>query len=98
MPQVQLTDQVYNESQRRATEAAFSTVDEYVADVVSHDLHEETQDLDHLFTPERLAHIDKAEAEINAGMFHTAAQADAELARRRAEWLGQNCDGRQSCV
>jgi hypothetical protein len=51
---------------------------------------EETPNLDHLFTPERLAHIDKAEAEIKAGNFYTAEQADVELAKRRAEWLRSN--------
>jgi len=94
MHQVQLNDKLYKEAERRATEAGFSSVDEYVADVVSHDLVEdsggETPNLDHLFTPERLAHIDAAEAEIKAGNFYTAEQADAELAKRRAEWLRNN--------
>jgi hypothetical protein len=90
MQQVQLNDHLYKEVQRRATEAGFSTVDEYIADVLSYDLHEGTENLDHLFTPERLAHIDKAEAEIKAGNFYTADQADAELAKRRAEWLRNN--------
>jgi hypothetical protein len=90
MHQVQLNDQLYKEVRRRATEAGFSTVDEYIAEVLSHDLHDDTENLDHLFTPERLAHIDKAEAEIKAGNFYTADQADAELAKRRAEWLRNN--------
>ena len=90
MHQVQLSDKLYKEAERRASEAGFSTVDEYIADVVSHDLLEETENLDHLFTPERLAHIDKAEAEIKAGNFYTAEQADAELVKRRAEWLREN--------
>ena len=94
MHQVQLNDKLYKEAERRAAEAGFPTVDEYVADVVSHDLVEDTggeiPNLDHLFTPERLAHIDKAEAEIKAGNFYTADQADAELAKRRAEWLRNN--------
>jgi hypothetical protein len=90
MQQVQLNDQLYKDVQRRATEAGFSTVDEYVADVLSFDLHEGTENLEHLFTPQRLAHIDKAEAEIKSGNFFTAEQADAELAKRRAEWLANH--------
>jgi hypothetical protein len=90
MYQVQLSDKLFKEAERRAMEAGYSTVDEYVADVVSHDLHEGTENLDHLFTPQRLAHIDKAEAEIKGGNFYTAEQADAELAKRRAEWLRKN--------
>jgi hypothetical protein len=94
MHQIQLDDQLYKEAQRRAAEAGFSTVDEYIADVVSHDLVEDNggsaPDLDHLFTPERLAKIDKADADIKAGNFYTTEQADAELAKRKAEWLRKN--------
>jgi hypothetical protein len=46
--------------------------------VVSQDLVEDTgaqtPNLDHLFTPERLAHIDEAAAEIRAGNCFTAKQ------------------------
>jgi hypothetical protein len=91
MQQIQLSDQLYQEAQRRAAEAGFASVDEYVADIVSVDLVDDdrggTPDLDHLFTPERLAHIDKAAAQIKSGQFFTSEQADAELAKRRAEWL-----------
>ena len=94
MPQIQLDDRIFTAATLRATEAGFSTVDEYVADVLSHDLidanGEETPNLDHLFTPERLAHIDEAAAEIKAGNFYRPEQADAELAKRRAEWLRKN--------
>jgi soluble cytochrome b562 len=90
MHQVQLADQLYKDAQRRASEAGFSTVDEYVADVLSHDLSPDATDFDHLFTPDRLAHIDKAAAEIDAGEFYTTEQAATELAKRRAEWLRKN--------
>jgi predicted transcriptional regulator len=46
--------------------------------------------LDHYFTPERLARIDKAEADIKAGNFFTSEQAGEELAKRRAQWLRTN--------
>ena len=96
MQQIKLDERLYKEAQRRATEAGFSSVDDYVADVVSHDLLADgagdTPNLDHLFTPERLAHIDKAAAQIKNGQSFTAEQADAELARRRAEWLRKNAD------
>jgi hypothetical protein len=67
MHQIQLDDQLYQEAARRASAAGFVTVDEYVADVLQHDLNAETEDLDFLFTPERLAHIDRAAAQIDAG-------------------------------
>jgi hypothetical protein len=49
----------------------------------------------HLFTPERIAHIDKAAAEIKQGKYFNIEQADAELAKRRAEWLQKQ---RQSII
>jgi hypothetical protein len=67
MHQIQLNDQLYQEAQRRAAEAGFGSVDEYVAEMLQHDL-EDTENLDHLFTPERLAHIDRAAAQIDAGL------------------------------
>lgn len=38
MHQIHLSDQLYQQAQRRATEAGFPSVDEYIADVVQHDL------------------------------------------------------------
>jgi hypothetical protein len=88
--QIQLNDQLYQDAQRRAAEAGFGSVDEYVADVLQHDLREEIEDFDHLFTPERLAHIDRAAAQIDAGLGLTSEQVDVELAKRRDEWLRKN--------
>ena len=90
MHQIQLNDQLYQDAQLRAAEAGFASVDEYVADVLHNDLHGETDSFDHLFTPERLVHVDRAAAEIDAGQGLTAEQVDAELAQRRDEWLRQN--------
>jgi len=91
MHQVQLNDELFKEAQRRAKAAGFATVDEYVADVLGHDLMAEngepTPDLDHLFTPERIALIDNGVAQIKAGLGHSAEQAEAELAKRRGEWI-----------
>ena len=90
MNQIQLNDQLFEEAKRRASEAGFGSVDDYVAEVVRHDLRDEAENFDHHFTPERLAHIDRAAAQIDAGQGLTSAQADAELANRRDEWLRQN--------
>jgi hypothetical protein len=87
MHPVQLADQVYQEAQRRATEAGFASVDDYIADVVIQDVSDSCENLDHYFTPERLAHIDKALAQVDAGNYFTEEQAKAELGRRRARWI-----------
>ena len=90
MHHIQLNDELFEEAKRRAVAAGFQTVDEYVADFLQHDVYEESEDLDHLFTPERLAHIDRATAQIDAGRGLTPAQVEAELAKSRAQWLKQN--------
>jgi hypothetical protein len=90
MPQVQLEDQLFEAAKRRAADAGFSSIDEYIADVVVQDIRDEAANLDQFFTPERLAHIDKAEADIKAGKFYTTDQTDAELSKRRKEWLRTN--------
>jgi hypothetical protein len=82
MHQIQLSDQLYQEAQRRAAEAGFGSVDEYVADMLQHDL-EETENLDHFFTPERLAHIDRAAAQIDAGLGIPSEQVGEHFRQKR---------------
>jgi PHD/YefM family antitoxin component YafN of YafNO toxin-antitoxin module len=83
MHQVQVTDQLYQEAQRRAAEAGFVSVDEYIADVLKRDLQDDTENLDHFFTPERLAHIDKAAAQIKAGESFTSEQVREHFNQKR---------------
>lgn len=90
MRQIQVNDQLYQEAERKAAEAGFVSVDDYVADVLQQDLVDDSENFDHLFTPERLAHIDRAIAQIEAGQGLTSEQAKAELAKRRDEWLRKN--------
>ena len=51
MQQVNLTDQLYQEAQRRATEAGFASVDEYVASILSSDYEVVNEELDHFSPP-----------------------------------------------
>jgi predicted transcriptional regulator len=68
MQQIRLNDRLYWEARERASAAGFESVDEYIADVVQQDLDEVGEDLNHLFTPERLARIDEGVAQIDAGL------------------------------
>lgn len=86
MRNVQLTDELFQEAERRAQAAGFESVDEYIADFLQQDLSS-AENLGHLFTPERLAHIDKAASDIKAGRFYTPEQVDAYLAETKASWL-----------
>jgi hypothetical protein len=92
---VQISDRLFRKAVRRAQEAGFATVDEFVADRLESELsgdpkNGEQENFDQMFTPERLAHIDKAQAEISAGKGFTRRQAEAELAKRRAQWIRKN--------
>ena len=44
---LELTDQAYNQAKLRAASAGFRSVDEYIADVVSNELSEDTAMFDH---------------------------------------------------
>lgn len=94
MPQITLDDQVYQKAQLRAEEAGFASVDEYVADVLVHDFDPETPDLDHLFTPERMALIDKGIADIEAGRFFTREESERHLEKVKEEWRQKRPEGR----
>jgi PHD/YefM family antitoxin component YafN of YafNO toxin-antitoxin module len=87
MHQIQLADELYQQAERRAGDAGYASVDEYIADVLADYLADGPDDFDRLFTPERLAHIDAELAKVKAGHFLTTEESDAELAKRRAEWL-----------
>src|ERR1700683_94466 len=89
--QVQLNEKLYKEAQRRAELAGFSSVDEYIADVVSQDLLEaggEDGNHDHLFTPQIIAELDQISAEIRAGgKTYTLDEVERHFEKKREEWL-----------
>jgi hypothetical protein len=91
---VQLDDRLYQKAKQRAAEAGFASVDEYVADVVGQDLIEEFDakqpDLQHLFTPERIALIEAAAQEIKDGKCYTDEQVTEYFRQKRAAWDQQN--------
>ena len=89
--QVQLSDLVYDQVKRRADEAGFRSVYEYVTDVITNDSEVRFENLDHLFTPERLAHIDKVYAEVKAGApTYTMEEVSEYIAAKRADWIRDN--------
>jgi hypothetical protein len=90
MHQVNLEDQVYETAQRQAAAAGFDSVDDYFTDMVVNGVDDETSNFDHLFTPERMAIIQAADAEIDAGLGLTIEEAEREFAKRREEWLRQH--------
>ena len=82
MHQIQLDDELFQEAQRRAIAAGFESVDAYVAEVLQHDF-EDDENFDRFFTPERLAHIDRAAAQIDAGEGLASEQVREHFLRKR---------------
>jgi hypothetical protein len=58
--------------------------------VLTHELQGETPNLDHFFTPERMAEVEKSLADADSGNVFTMDQSKADLARHREEWLRQH--------
>jgi hypothetical protein len=90
MHQVHLADQLYQEAQRRATEAGFTTVDEYVADVIAQDLELCTENYDHVFTPEVIRELDRVSAAAKAGGKTYSPEEVKEHFRKRSEAWREN--------
>ena len=89
MHQIQLSDQIFQSLRLRATASGFGSVNDYVVDMIQSDLLD-TPNLEHLFTPERLAKIDESIAQIKAGQGMTSEQVDEYLLKVRQEWLEKN--------
>lgn len=88
MHKVHLNDKLYKEAERRAREAGFGSVDEFVADRLESDFSEERENLDHLFTPEVIADLDRISDDIKAGgKTFTMDEVDQHLEQKRQEWL-----------
>ena len=86
MHQIQVSDGLFESLQRRAAASGFESVNEYVVDLLENDLSE-TFDPDRFFTPARLAEIDAAVAEADAGLLLTSDQVQQQLAVLRQAWL-----------
>jgi hypothetical protein len=85
MHQVQPAGQLYQEAQRRASESGFTTVDEYVADVIAHDLELSTENSDHLFTPEVIRELDRVSTAAKVGGKTYTPEEIKEHFRKRSE-------------
>jgi len=90
MHQVNLADQIYQDAQCRAVEAGFTTVDDYIADMIAHDLEPSIENLDHLFTPEVIRDLDRSSAAAKAGGKTYSAEEVKEHFRKRSEAWQEN--------
>jgi len=84
---LQLTDLLYAEAQRRAFESGFASLDEYIVDIVSGELGQETENLDHRFTPKVVSHLKQIQEEISAGATtYTESEIDEHFKERARAW------------
>ena len=70
MHQIHLSDQLYQQAQRRAAAAGFPSVDEYIADVLQHDLMGDAPGeivSDEQLTAEWTEELDRRIAAVRAG-------------------------------
>ena len=80
MHQVQLTDQLYQAAKQRAQAAGFGSVDEFIADVLQHDLAETEANFDARFTPEINAYINRIASDMESGRSLSIQEVDSHVA------------------
>jgi hypothetical protein len=91
MQKVQLTDQLYREAQRRASESGFASVEEYIADMVTQDIADDTDNFDHLFTPQVVSELEQISAAAKAGgKTYTSKEVREHFRKKSDEWQAGN--------
>lgn len=88
MHQINLDDQLHQYAQRRAAESGCADAQAYVTLMLQME-QQEGENFDHLFTPERLAEIDRAAAQVEAGEGITLDEFDLRLAEFKDQWQRQ---------
>lgn len=87
MHQIQLSDQVFEQAKRRAAQAGFKSVDEFIAKVVLEGEAEETVNYDSRFTPKVLAELDRVSAKAKAGgKTYTQEEVDEHFRQKSKAW------------
>jgi hypothetical protein len=87
MHQVQLSEKLYKEAERRALRAGFGSVDDFVADRLENDFSEDEENFDDRFTPELVTHLDRISTAMKAGKSVSMEEVDTHIADVRATWL-----------
>ncbi|AIE85997.1 hypothetical protein [Fimbriimonas ginsengisoli] len=85
--EVTISDQLYSQAQRVAVEIGVS-LDRFVSEAV--ELRLEDEPSGPKVTPELVAALRKAKADVEAGNGRTMAQVEESLAAKRAAWLQAN--------
>lgn len=81
---VQVADHLFEQAQRRAAQAGFASVEEYVSEILHDDLRDEN--FDHLFTPERLAALDRISRQKPGTPDFSIQEVQEHFAKKQAAW------------
>ena len=85
MPEIRLTEQLFIQAKVRASAEGYKSVEAYIAELIEMDLASVVEDVDSLLTPARLAQIDRALSQIDAGEFRTSTQVREHFKKRFEE-------------
>lgn len=91
MTHIELSEATFRLATDRAAARGFPSVGDYVEDALLADEEVTDADIQRLFTPERLAELDKAVAQVKAGRGMTMAEVEAALDQTAAEWKAAHC-------
>ena len=86
MRQVAISNQAYSKLQQAAAASSMS-ISAYIEALVADDIHASADDHELMYTPERLALIDSAEAEALAGNVYTPEQVRDIIQQKHDTWL-----------
>jgi uncharacterized protein (DUF433 family) len=88
MQQIQIADELFKDAQRQAAKAGFANVNDYIAELMRNNLKQGERNEDHLFTPERLAHLDRVASDLrNGGKSFTLSEVKEHFEQKRNSWL-----------
>ena len=86
MHSIHLNDHVYTMAQQLASARGHKSVEDYITEVVEEEMLADTENFDHLFTPEVMAGIAEGVADAEAGRTYTLKEALEQVAEWKKEW------------
>ncbi|HET6249290.1 MAG TPA: hypothetical protein VFE47_16460 [Tepidisphaeraceae bacterium] len=88
MPQVQLSEQIFQAAERQAAARGYTNVDSYISDFVLSQLGGDSENFDAIFTADQISALEQISADIMAGgKTYTIAEVEEHFRNRRKEWL-----------
>lgn len=86
MHNVRLNPDTYSKAKQIAESRGFESVEEFLTLIINEEAATPQVNYDHLFTPEVLAAIDRAEEDVQAGRVYTPDEVREHLRLKGEEW------------